>query len=140
MRRICLYKEGVTDLQQSLENAKQINCDTIVATIINPAYKHYCNVDSLSKNSIIPLTRSDLTLSPHIWKHNIICKISDEINCDSVDAKIRAFSQSFLERQLSYVQYVARDNRFLIAIRSKNTANLAHVISNRLDSKYPLDI
>lgn len=135
MRSICLYKEGVTDLRQSLENAKQIDCDTIVATIINPAYTRYCDVDSLSENSILPLTRSDLALSPHTWKYNVICKISDEIDCDSVDDKVRAFSQSFLERQLSYVQYVAQENRFLIAIRSKNTANLAHVISNRLKSK-----
>lgn len=135
MRQICLYKEIVTDLQQSLENAKQINCDTIVATIINPAYKRYYDVDSLSENSILPLTRSDLNLSPQTWQDNIICKINDEIDCDSVDEKVRASSQSFLERQLSYIQYVARDNRFMIAIRSKNTANLANVISNRLKSK-----
>lgn len=135
MHPICLYKEHVTDLQQTLENARQIDCDTIVATIINPAYKRYYDVDSLSENSILPLTRSDLALSPQTWKSNIICKLSDDIDCDSVDDKIRAFSQSFLERQLSYVEYVARDNRFLIAIRSKNTANLAHVISNELKSK-----
>lgn len=139
MRPICLYKESVADLQQSLENAKQIDCGTIVARIINPAYKRYCDVDSMSQNIILPLTRSDLTLSPETWKFNIICKISDEINCDSVDDEIRAFSESFLKRQLSYVQYVAQDNRFLIAIGSKNTANLANVISNQLKSKWPFD-
>lgn len=140
MRRICLYKESDSNLQQALENAKQIDCDTIVATIINPAYKRYCDVDSLSKNSILPFTRSDLTFTPEIWECNIICKISDEIDCDSVDDKIRAFSQSFLERQISYVQYIARHNRFSIAIRSKSTANLAHIVSNSLKSRYPFDI
>lgn len=127
---ICLYKEAVGDLQEALASAKKINCHVLITLIFNPSLGN-------ARQSISDyFTRPDLLLSPAVWQHQIIIKLSDSIDCDTSNENLRTYNESMIKKEIAFAQYLAVNGRMLIKIRGIETANLARIVSSELNRKY----
>lgn len=126
---ICLYREFVCDLQQAIVQAHDVNCPILITSIVSPQYD--CrNFENVPHN--VKFTRPDLLLSPSRWERQIIAKLTESINCDSLDENFRKHSESILKQEIGYAQYLATKGRMLIKLRNGNTSNLARLVTNEL--------
>lgn len=128
---IYLYKECVTDLVSAVEFSEHINCNVLVTSITNPRFRREFHREPI-RESHIRFTRSELLLEPAKWQSQVVSKLSDSIDCDSIDDTVRKFSEMTIKQEISFSQHVSGQGQLLIKIHGTNTSNLARTISNEL--------
>lgn len=133
---ILLYKECVADLKQAVQFSEEKNCNVLITSITNPNFRREFNGEPL-KCSHLRFTRSELLLEPSKWQSQVVAKLSDWIDCDSIDENVRKFSESIIKQEIAFSQHVASHGIMLIKIRGTNTSNLARTISADLTGTQP---
>lgn len=128
---IFLYKECVTDLTKAVEYSEQQNCNVLVTSITNPNFRREFLQEPIRQNHL-RFTRPDLLLEPSKWHSQIVAKLSEFIDCDSVDVNVRKFSEATIKQEIAFSQHVAGHGQLLIKIRGTNTSNLARTICAEL--------
>lgn len=130
---IYLYKECVVDLVNAIEFSAHINCNSLITSITNPQFRREFYREPLRKNHIC-FTRSELLLEPSKWTNQVVCKLSDNIDCDSPDENVRKFSESIVKQEFAFSQHLSANGQMLIKIHGTNTSNLARTISAEITS------
>lgn len=128
---ILLYKECVSDLKQALQFAEEKNCNVLVTSIANPNFRREFSREPMKSNHL-RFTRSELLLAPSKWQSQVAAKLSDWIDCDSIDENVRRSSEATIKQEIAFSQHVASHGTVLIKIRGTDTANLARTISSEL--------
>ncbi|KAG4068690.1 hypothetical protein HA402_002381 [Bradysia odoriphaga] len=77
-------------------------------------------------------SRSDLILGTKQWSKNIVAKINEEFDADSVIDEIRKRSETILSRELSYADHVIPYAFMLMKVTGTATTNLARLIISRI--------
>lgn len=75
---------------------------------------------------------SDLTLSSTQWSSKVIMMLSDQLDCDSSDEKIRKNAEAILERQISWIDHIHYSGYSSIRLKHGQNTNLAHIITKRI--------
>lgn len=129
---IYLYKECVTDLPKALEYSEQKKCNVLITAITNPNYRREFIAEPLRQNHI-RFTRSELLLEPSKWQNQVVAKLSDWIDCDSIDDNIRKQSEAAIKQEIAFSHHVAgHGHQMLVKVRGTNTSNLARMICAEL--------
>lgn len=132
---IYLYKECVSDLVNAVDFSERLNCNVLVTSIANPRFRREFQREPLRQNHI-RFTRSELLLDPAKWQSQVVAKLSDCIDCDSIDDNVRKFSEQTIKQEIQFSQHVSGQGQHLIKIRGTNTSNLARTISAELTCNY----
>lgn len=131
---ICLYREHVTNLRATIKFAESHSCDTIITPIVNPLfYPEFEHLPICQHH--IRFTRSELVLEPSVWLNKVVPKLSDSIDCDSVDRNVRKHSALVLKREIAYSQHLSSYGYTLIRLRGTNTLNMAKILMSELQGK-----
>lgn len=131
---IYLYKDCVCDLVKAVEFSEQINCNILITSITNPNFRREFSKEPMRQDHI-RFTRSELLLEPSKWQTQVVARLSDQIDCDSIDENVRKFSESMVKQEIAFAQHVAGHGSLLIKIHGTNTSNLARIISAELTGK-----
>lgn len=132
---IYLYKECVTDLTKAVEYSEQQNCHILITSITNPNFRREFFQEPLRQNHF-RFTRSELLLEPSKWQSQVVAKLSEWIDCDSIDDNIRKCSEATIKQEIAFSQHVAGHGQLLVKIRGTNTSNLARTICAELTGKH----
>lgn len=124
--KIYLYKENETDLVGTLNQSEKLNCNGLIAYVVNPKF------GTKDPKKHIRFTRSELLLDSSKWENQIISKLSNSIDCDSPNEDIRLHSESVLKQELAYAQHVSVRGDIMIELHGTKTSNLARLISSEL--------
>lgn len=127
--KIYLYKENGTDLVGTLNQSEKLNCNGLVAFVVNPKYV------TKDPKKHIRFTRSELILESKEWESQVITKLSNSIDCDSPNEDIRLHSELVLKQELAYAQHVSVRGNIMIELHGTKTTNLARLISSELTGK-----
>lgn len=130
---ICLYKEFSSDLVKELTSAADFDCNVLITPITNPNFHREFERDPMS-TSHIAFSRSDLLLDPLKWKNSIVVKLSESIDCDSIDANVRQQSELMLKQEIAFAQHLA-SGCILVKIHGTDNVNLARTITSSLKGK-----
>lgn len=128
---IGLYQEHISNLRSSLTRINE-HFDMLVTPIVNPLYYRDFEDDTLSTRHAI-FSRSDLILEANEWHQKIIAKISDYIDCDSLDETVRKHSVKTLIQELSFADHLL-NGYVLIKLKSERSINLARIVSRQIKS------
>lgn len=128
---VLLYREYVADLLKAVEFSEATNCNAIITSITNPSFRREFTRVPLNTHHL-RFTRSELLLEPDKWQNQVVAKLSDWIDCDSVDENVRKSSESIVKQEIAFSQHVASHGTTLIKIHGTNTSNLARTLSAEL--------
>lgn len=132
---IGFYEEHASNLPDLLRFIENNFLDTVVTPIVNPLfYREFADANIKERHRLF--TRSDLILEPTMWSSKIICKLSDNIDCDSENAAVRAHGEAAMKQEISFAQHLAQQGCMLVKLKNGNTVNLARIVTRNLHGKY----
>lgn len=131
MPYLCLLQEGEISLPRLIEKAQQNNF-TVIAAPINSAEvpQEFQREPLIDKQA--EFTYSDLLLNSDQWNGKVISILSNQIDCDSADRRVRLNSEEVLQRDISWSEHLQYGGYTLIRLKSGRNINLARVATNRI--------
>lgn len=132
---VYLYREFVADLPKAIDYSEKIKCNSLITSIANPNFRREFRKIQVQRNHS-HFTRSELLLEPSKWHTQVVAKLSDFIDCDSIDDNVRKHSEETIKQEIAFAQHVAGHGKILIKICSTDTSNLARTISSVLTGKF----
>lgn len=125
---VLLYKEVEGDLQSGVIQARNIGCNGLITSIVNPQFTRKLphGLDHTR------FTRSDLILDPSSWTTKIVVKLSESIDCDSPVETVRKYGESVIRQEMAFAQHVSNAGCIMLKIRGRDTHNLAAVVASSL--------
>lgn len=130
-----LYCEHANDLPARLSFAKKNHCDILITPIVNPLFTREFENKTIAENHL-HFTRSDLIMEHANWSKKIVAKLSDYIDCDSLDESIRKHSEKTLKQEIAFAQHLSSEGPMLIKLKRTNTVNLARIIGAEIQGIY----
>ena len=89
-----------TNIRETIENVKANNLNFATVPLFHPRLRR--DVISISSDRDGTETRSDLALTCNEWTSNIVGMISEWIDCDNRDNKLRLASEKVLNQEFSW--------------------------------------
>lgn len=126
---IYLYRDAVCDIAKSVDELS-VHKLGLITSIVHPNFERNATSDEH-----IRFTRSELLMDPNKWETNVIAKLSDPINCDSPNDKLRIRAEAKLKQEMDFAQHLVSRGRILIKLHGTNTSNLARFVDSELTGK-----
>lgn len=134
VRPICVYKETANNLIKQLNWVHDNQCDILIAPITNPNFFREFDGDYI-KPKHLAFARTDLLLQPQRWRGNVIARLSDDIDCDSLNIDIRRQSELVLKQEIAFSQHLASSGYVMLKLRGTETLNLARTVMSSIKGK-----
>ncbi|XP_055638764.1 protein arginine N-methyltransferase 5 [Toxorhynchites rutilus septentrionalis] len=125
---ISLYKDTVYELETAIEQAAKSSYHSITTPIVHRRFQREF-VDEPLKAKHNCFTRSDLLLSSSQWLNRVICKLSSNVDCDSLDENVRKQGEATIEQEKSFAEHLVQNGYMLVRLKNGNCANLARVLA-----------
>lgn len=131
MPYICLLQNNSENLQKFIEKA-QNNSYTAIAAPINCTEVPIEFKTEPLKSTHTDCSYSDLILNADVWNGKVITLLSDTIDCDSKNLKVRQNSEEILKKDLSWTEHLHYGGYTMLRLKSDNNINLARVVSRQI--------
>ncbi|XP_058818609.1 protein arginine N-methyltransferase 5 [Topomyia yanbarensis] len=125
---ISLYQDTVYELETAIENAAKSNYHSITIPIVHRRFDREF-VEEPLKSSHNRFTRSDLLLTSSQWLNRVICRLSNNVDCDSKDENVRKHGEATMIQEISYAEHLVQSGYILLQLKNENCANLARIVS-----------
>lgn len=131
---VCLYQEHITNLQESIELITNASYNMLATSVIHPQFYREFDKSKLSYQQHDIFTRSDLLMCARDWLLRFILKISDYVDCDSIDETVRKHSEYVLKQEMAWAKHLAENGCTILRLKNENCQNLAKCLISMLDS------
>lgn len=108
--------------------------DFAVSPLMDPTYRPSLVNDDDSGSAVLPLSGSDLILSPFQWRSHVVGKISSWIDLDSEDDILRKDSEITLKQELAWASHLSLQACLLPTPRKSSCGNYARCVNQILQS------
>lgn len=130
---VFLYKEVESDLQSGLIQARNIGCNGLITSIVNPQFtRKFQNDTDPHGLGHTRFTRSDLLLDPNSWASKVVVKLTESIDCDSTVETVRKYGESVIRQEMAFAQHVSNVGCITLKVNGTDTQNLAAVVASSL--------
>ncbi|AQK60999.1 Protein arginine N-methyltransferase 1.5 [Zea mays] len=113
------------DLPAVLNHSLASAFDFILVPLVDPNYRP-------APGSVLPVSASDLILGPAQWSNHVVGKISEWIDLDSEDERLRLDSELTLKQEIAWASHVSLQACVLPAPRRSFCGNYARVVNQIL--------
>lgn len=132
---VFLYKEVEGDLQSGVIQARNIGCNGLITSIVNPQFtRKFQNDNDPHGLGHTRFTRSDLLLDPGSWASKIVVKLTESIDCDSAVETVRKYGESVIKQEMAFAQHVSNAGCIMLKVHGTNTHNSAAIVASSLKS------
>lgn len=99
--------------------------DFILAPLVDPNYRP-------APGAVLPVSASDLVLGPSQWSNHVVGKISEWIDLDAEDERLRLDSELTLKQEIAWASHVSLQACVIPAPRRSFCGNYARVVNQIL--------
>ncbi|KAF8685978.1 hypothetical protein HU200_043904 [Digitaria exilis] len=99
--------------------------DFILAPLVDPNYRP-------TPGAVLPVSASDLVLGPAQWSNHVVGKISEWIDLDAEDERVRLDSELTLKQEIAWASHLSLQACVLPAPRRSSCGNYARVVNQIL--------
>uniref|UniRef100_A0A8D8CZL7 Protein arginine N-methyltransferase n=2 Tax=Culex pipiens TaxID=7175 RepID=A0A8D8CZL7_CULPI len=128
---VSLYLDTVYELETAIEEAARSNFQSITIPMVHRRFEREF-VEEPLKTAHQCFTRSDLLLTSGQWLNRVICRLSNNVDCDSADGDVRKQGEATMRQEISYAEHLVQTGYVMVRLKSGNCANLARVVGHGL--------
>ncbi|XP_020527079.1 protein arginine N-methyltransferase 5 isoform X2 [Amborella trichopoda] len=131
--RYCGVESGFEDdVAHLLASNLSAGFDFMVFPLIEPNYRPSLHKVDHGGDFVLPVSGSDLILSPSQWSSHVVGKISSWIDLDSVDEVLRLDSEITLKQEIAWASHLSLQACILPSPRGAHCGNYARCINQIL--------
>lgn len=108
--------------------------DFLVAPLMEPNYRPSLSENCESGSYVLPCAGSDIELSPSQWSSHVVGKISNWIDLDSVDERLRRDSEISLKQEIAWASHLSLQACLLPAPKGVSCVNYARCVNQILQN------
>ncbi|EFH43573.1 Skb1 methyltransferase family protein [Arabidopsis lyrata subsp. lyrata] len=114
--------------------------DYILAPLVDPSYRPSLVEGNGVDTQVLPVSGSDLVLSPSQWSSHVVGKVSSWIDLDSEDEVLRMDSETTLKQEIAWATHLSLQACLLPTPKGKSCANYARCVNQILQGLTTLQL
>lgn len=131
--RYCGVEINFTDdMPHALTHNLSGGFDFVLAPLVDPCYRPSLSTNNDSEGFALPVSASDLIVSPTQWSSQVVGKISSWIDLDSDDEKLRMDSETALKQEISWASHLSVQACLLPPPKKGSCSNYARCVNQIL--------
>ncbi|KAL0726587.1 hypothetical protein Bca4012_022680 [Brassica carinata] len=114
--------------------------DYVLAPLMDPSYRPSLVEGNGLETRVLPVSGSDLVLSPSQWSSHVVGKISSWIDLDSEDEVLRMDSETTLKQEIAWATHLSLQACLLPTPKGTSCANYARCVNQILQGLTTLQL
>ncbi|XP_059610561.1 protein arginine N-methyltransferase 5 [Phlebotomus argentipes] len=123
-----LYLNMCVDIREAINLAKSNLYDSITTKLVYPDFDREFQEEPLARRHQV-FSRADIVLTARLWQKFVIAAVSDEIDLESHNPRIRENSERKFIQEMDFAEHVIQQGLIYVKLKQGKNVNLSRILN-----------